>query len=240
MPDSELVDDLIKLLEEAGQSLLSRVNDGDNLCQAIDLHFFAQQNSRVMKHARDYCRALVKGGQLAWNVREEHMFEACMALIEHLQNTRPLAYNKPLKAVVWAHNVHVGDARGMEMGWKGALSLGQLFRTRSGLSSFSVGFSTFQGTLTTADEWGGEAKVLDLLPAEAGSYEEIFHSVNLPRFIVHLTSTPFKDPNLLQREIGTLYRPKKEHSYHYFHAALSHQFDAIIHLDHTNAVKPLD
>jgi len=44
----------------------------------------------------------------------------------------------------------------------------------------------------------------------------------------------------LERAIGVIYRPESERSSHYFHARLGEQFDAVIHLDHTRAIEPLE
>ena len=44
----------------------------------------------------------------------------------------------------------------------------------------------------------------------------------------------------LERAIGVVYRPDTERLSHYFEAALSNQFDALIHFDQTHAVEPLD
>jgi erythromycin esterase-like protein len=40
--------------------------------------------------------------------------------------------------------------------------------------------------------------------------------------------------------IGVIYRPHTERGSHYFDACLAEQFDAVIHLDHTRAVEPLE
>jgi hypothetical protein len=37
-----------------------------------------------------------------------------------------------------------------------------------------------------------------------------------------------------------IYRPETERISHYFHARLADQFDAVIHLDTTSAVEPLE
>ena len=45
---------------------------------------------------------------------------------------------------------------------------------------------------------------------------------------------------LLQRAIGVIYRPDTERMSHYFDARLVEQFDAMIHIDETRALKALD
>jgi len=44
----------------------------------------------------------------------------------------------------------------------------------------------------------------------------------------------------LQRAIGVIYRPRSERMSHYFNARLAAQFDAMIHLDQTRALEPLE
>ncbi len=106
-----------------------------------------------------------------------------------------------------------------------------------------VGFTTHTGTVTAASEWDGLAHRKPVRPALAGSYERLFHDVNIPRFLL-----PLRDPALasvlsaprLERAIGVLYLPETERSSHYFHARLSEQFDFVLHFDETRAVEPLE
>jgi erythromycin esterase-like protein len=44
----------------------------------------------------------------------------------------------------------------------------------------------------------------------------------------------------LERAIGVIYLPESERVSHYFNARLADQFDAVIHLDQTRAVEPLE
>jgi len=48
------------------------------------------------------------GGAESWNLRDTHMFETLVHVLE--------ARGDGAKAVVWAHNSHIGDARYTEMG----------------------------------------------------------------------------------------------------------------------------
>jgi erythromycin esterase-like protein len=45
---------------------------------------------------------------------------------------------------------------------------------------------------------------------------------------------------LLERAIGVIYRPESERQSHYFRARLTGQFDAILHIDETSALEPLE
>ena len=44
----------------------------------------------------------------------------------------------------------------------------------------------------------------------------------------------------LERAIGVIYRPRTERQSHYFRASLTQQFDAVVHVDESRAVEPLE
>jgi erythromycin esterase-like protein len=151
----------------------------------------------------------------------------------------------PDKAVVWEHNSHIGDARATEMGERGELNVGQLVRKQYGDAVRNVGFTTYHGSVTAADDWGGPARLKRVLPGLDGSFEAVFHelqSVGLSRFLViphGELALSLNDPRL-ERAIGVIYRPESERASHYFYARLASQFDAVIHIDETRAVEPLE
>ena len=207
----------------------------------IDNFFNASQNARLVKDAERYYRAMFEGRELTWNIRDQHMFETLNTLSDHLEKK----FKKPAKIVVWAHNSHVGDARATEMGTNGELNLGQLIREyHDEGETFLLGFSTYQGSVTAAYEWGGPAENKKVNPGLPGSYEELFHHVKYKNFLLDLKNRDklehlFKLPRL-QRAIGVIYRPESERISHYFFTRLIYQFDALIHMDKTTAVTPLD
>ena len=132
----------------------------------------------------------------------------------------------------------------MEMGESGELNLGQLVRERDGREAVLVGFSTYRGTVTAASDWGGAAERKRVRPALHGSYEELFHAVELPRFLLPLRDDGAAAQGLrkprLERAIGVIYRPQTERTSHYFHAQLPEQFDIVLHFDETRAIEPLE
>jgi erythromycin esterase-like protein len=145
---------------------------------------------------------------------------------------------------VWAHNSHLGDARATEMGRDGELNVGQLVRERYGRDAFLVGFTTYEGQVSAATDWDLPVERKQLRPALEGSYESLFHAVGLPAFAV-LPDRDRKLPDVLRRErleraVGVVYRPETERQSHWFRAHLADQFDAVIHLDRTRAVEPLE
>jgi len=148
------------------------------------------------------------------------------------------------KVIVWAHNSHLGDARATDVSCRGEINVGQLIRERHPAESVLVGFTTFSGTVTAASDWGELAEQKRVRPAMEESYEELFHRVELPNFLLTLREHRHLYRQLavpqLERAIGVIYRPATERWSHYFHASLSEQFDAVIHFDHTRAVEPLE
>ncbi len=130
------------------------------------------------------------------------------------------------------------------MSRRGELNLGQLVREhhRSG-EVLLVGFTTFEGTVTAADDWGSPGDVKTVRPALPESYEADLHELHLGDLAVDLRREPARSslrPQRLERAIGVIYRPGTERVSHYFNASLSLQFDVVIHLDRTRAVEPLE
>jgi erythromycin esterase-like protein len=77
-----------------------------------------------------------------------------------------------------------------------------------------------------------------------GSVEELFHDAGRDRFMLlfgeERDATRAFRKQMLERAIGVIYRPETERQSHYFHTRLSDQFDAVIHIDETRAVEPLE
>lgn len=202
-----------------------------------DAFFFAEQNARLVKNAEEYYRAMFHERVSSWNLRDTHMAETLSALVHHLGVDRA-------KIVVWAHNSHLGDARATQMGEQGELNLGQLVREKWGEKAFLVGFSTYTGSVTAASNWDAPAERKHVRPALSGSFESLFHRVEIPNFLL-LTGADrlvreLLERTRLERAIGVIYRPESERISHYFDARLADQFDAVLHLDETRAVEPLE
>jgi erythromycin esterase-like protein len=224
--EQQVVEQLLELHEKAAE----RAGRGR---LAEDAAFYVEQNARLVVNAEQYYRAAFRGGIVSWNLRDRHMAETLDVLVEHLERTR----GGPVKAVVWAHNSHVGDARATQLGQAGEFNIGQLVRERHGRDALLVGFTTYAGTVTAASDWGAPAERKRVRRALAGSWEELFHQTGVPRFLL---DTEWLDGRRLERAIGVVYRPETERLSHYFDARLASQFDMVIHLDETHAVEPLE
>ena len=200
--------------------------------------FDATQNARVVVDAERYYRAMYWGSRQSWNLRDTHMFVTLEALLEE--------HGPESRAIVWAHNSHVGDARATEMGARGETNIGHLCRERFAEDAYRVGFGTDHGTVAAASEWEAPMEIKTVRPAHALSYERIFHDTGEQAFLLALRQ-PARDavreelmPSRLERAIGVLYLPETEVQSHYFEATLPEQFDELVWFDGTHAVHPLD
>ncbi|MET0964225.1 MAG: erythromycin esterase family protein [Noviherbaspirillum sp.] len=207
--------------------------------EGFDEAFYAQQNARVAQNAEAYYRAMFEGRNASWNVRDTHMADTLDALREHLSRRRGDA----ARLVVWAHNSHIGDARATEMGRRGELNLGQLVRQRHGdAQCYLLGYTTHAGTVTAASEWDSPAERKNVRPSLEGSHENLMHRAGHD-FFLPLRGNPGLQQQLgqrLERAIGVVYLPESERVSHYFQSEIGRQFDALVHLDTTRAVKALD
>lgn len=204
-----------------------------------DAFFYAQQNARLVKNAEEYYRTMFRGRVSSWNLRDSHMAETLDALTRHLSRD-----GEPAKIVVWEHNSHIGDARATDVGNLGEWNVGELARKAYPGQTCLIGFSTYDGHVTAASAWDGPAERKRVRPALHGSYEELLHHVGLPRYWLNLRDdTPVRRIMMerrLERAIGVLYLPRTERQSHYFNAQMAQQFDAVIHIDRTEALVPLD
>jgi len=228
-----VLEQLVELRRHAGDYLSS-----DGLV-AEDRYFLAEQNATVVQDAEEYYRTMFAGPASSWNLRDRHMADTLDQLQVHLAR-----HGDTGKVVVWEHNSHVGDARSTEMAQRGELNLGQLMRERHGHDVVLVGFSTYAGTVTAASRWGEAAERKRVRPALPDSYEALLHATEIPAFLLcplgmSASGRVLREPRL-QRAIGVIYRPESERQSHWFAACASQQFDALVHIDITRAVEPLE
>src|SRR5438046_537615 len=126
----------------------------------------AAQNARLVTSAERYYRIMYYGGAESWNLRDTHMFET----LAHIMEARGLHS----KAVVWAHNSHIGDARHTEMGiMREELNIGQLCRQRFGNECALIGFGTHGGTVAAASDWDGDMEIEQVRPSHRDRYERL-------------------------------------------------------------------
>ena len=198
----------------------------------------AAANARLIRNAEQYYRVMYYGSAESWNLRDTHMFETLCQLLE--------AKGPDAKAIVWAHNSHIGNAAHTEMGEvREELNIGQLVKEKFGEKARLIGFGTHSGTVAAADNWDEPMEVMKVRPSLAGSYERMCHDAGVPRFLLDLrqganeaVAEALTEPRL-ERFIGVIYRPQTERWSHYSEATLPKQFDAWVWFDETRAVTPL-
>ncbi|HEX2082810.1 MAG TPA: erythromycin esterase family protein, partial [Xanthomonadaceae bacterium] len=223
---------VVRQCEELLRQHLQRVGqDGQALLDAA-------HSARLVASAERYYRVMYYAGPESWNLRDSHMFETLELLLG--------AYGPESKAIVWAHNSHIGDARHTDMGAaRGEYNIGQLCRERFGAQAALIGFGTDRGTVAAAHDWDGELEIMDVRPSREDSIERLCHDASTPRFLLDLRGgidealrNALREERL-ERFIGVIYRPDTELYSHYAGVALPGQFDGYVWFDQTRAVEPL-
>jgi erythromycin esterase-like protein len=199
----------------------------------------AAANARLVKDAEAYYRIMYHGSAESWNLRDQHMFDTLNMILD--------AKGPNSKAIVWAHNSHIGDARFTDMGMRRSeLNIGQLVKEKWDARARLIGFGTHTGTVAAADDWDEPLRIKPVRPSLPESHERMAHESGVPRFLLDLregeVGRELREGLMeerLERFIGVIYRPETERWSHYSEAILPKQFDCYVWFDETNAVTPL-
>lgn len=227
-------DEVQQMLMDLLRERIEGMADDDD-ARALDI----EQNARVIANAERYYRAMYEGSATSWNIRDRHMFETLEFLLD--------AGDDEQKAVVWAHNSHVGDASATSFAARDEINIGQFCKEAFGADAYTVGFGTHTGTVAAASRWGGPMEAKRIRPSHSESYEAWMHQSDHDRFMLPLRHGSKElrnalEPKRLERAIGVIYRPETEYASHYFQASLPHQFDEFVWFERTRPVDaiPLD
>jgi erythromycin esterase len=219
------------------ESLYSRINpDHTNPGEA---YFDAKMNALVTRNAEAYYRTLVGGDAPSWNIRDQHMMETLSLLLEH--------YGENSRAIVWAHNTHIGDYRATDMKRAGYVNLGGLAREIYGEAAVRlIGFGTHRGTVMAARNWGDPPEIMRIPEALEGSLEDMMHQLVQSQIFLPLRNLPSARRKALaepvgHRAIGVVYHPPPEHERRgqYVPTKLAERYDGFIFIDQTHAVHAL-
>jgi protein-L-isoaspartate(D-aspartate) O-methyltransferase len=165
------------------------------------------------------------------------MFETLQLLLQR--------YGQGAKAVIWAHNSHLGNAAATQFGREGQWNLGQLCREKFADEVYAIGQGTDHGTVAAASNWDAPLEIKRVRPAHPESYERLMHLTEMEAFFLPLTKSTNDGlksalaASRLERAIGVIYRPETERQSHYFEASLPAQFDEWIWFDETSALRAL-
>ncbi len=230
-----------KQLESCEKEILKMLVDllkNKNKLNHSPEYFYAYQNANVVVDAELYYKTMYYGSAESWNLRDFHMFHTLKSLLSY--------FGSDSKAIIWAHNSHIGNALATEMYSRGEINIGHLCKEHFGDKSYNIGFGTHTGTVAAANNWGGKMEVMHVNNSLVNSYENLCHQSKIANFTLplrekysgkklrELLSTP-----KLERAIGVMYRPQTERMSHYFHAVLPSQFDEYIWYNESKAVTPI-
>ena len=209
----------------------------DCFAEECDEWLDAAANARLVKDAEAYYRVMYYGSAESWNLRDTHMFDTLNMILD--------AKGPSSKAIVWAHNSHIGNAAFTDMGReRDEINIGQLVKEKFGRDARLIGFGTHSGTVAAADDWDEPMKIKRVRPSLPDSHERMSHESGIERFLLDLRDMDgeirdaLMEPRL-ERFIGVIYRPETERWSHYSEAILPKQFDAWVWFDETSAVTPL-
>ncbi len=194
------------------------------------------QHARVVESGERYLRTLARPGPQSWNVRAGHFERSVARLLDH--------YGPGSRAIVWAHNTHIGDARATDMVTAGEVNLGQLARERYGRDTvFAVGFATATGTVLAARAWEGPSQTMTVPWPRQDSLEAALLAAGDGDRILLLDRIPpghaLRRLLLPHRAIGVVFRPEEERWANYVPTRLAQRYDALVFIPHTQALEPL-
>lgn len=226
-----------QVVENLTQLLELRLNHSSRVSHRL---FDAQQNARIVKNAELYYRAMLDGSEHSWNTRDQHMLETLENILDR--------HGDQAKAIIWAHNTHIGDYRATDMLQEGYLNLGGITREKFGKEEVAlVGFGSYEGYVTASQAWDGPEQMKFLPKAKAGSLEEQLHRVSeeaeasglvLSWMKPHSASEALAQP-ISQRAVGVVYDPKHEKRSNYVTTNLLARYDAFVFVDKTQALRSL-
>lgn len=223
--------------QEAVVEVLRKIQD--NLPAFADEHessFNQEQNARVAVNAEAYYRAMLQGGGASWNVRDRHMDETLARLLDW--------HGPDSKAIIWAHNTHVGDARATDMARARLVNIGQLARERYGdKQCFLVGMGSYQGTVVAGEAWGAPQEVMNLPPARPGSWEDYLYQAgrgNQLIFAADIHRLSDLQMPVDHRAVGVVYNPATEAFTNYVPSWVNERYDAFLFFPESRALHALD
>ena len=198
--------------------------------------FNTEQNALIAVNAEKYYRNMIGLDQDSWNIRDRHMMETLDRLIRF--------HGQATKAIVWAHNTHIGDARATNMHAMRMINIGQLARVKYGNDNvYLAGFSGYQGTVVAGEAWGMPMQIMEVPDARPDSIEGRLHRQSTENRYMLFSEEPAQDSlfneRSKQRAIGVVYDPTMERIGNYVPSFLPQRYDALIYLDQTVAVHPL-
>lgn len=200
-----------------------------------EVAFSAEQNALVTVNAERYYRSMLEGGGASWNARDMHMQETLERLMDF--------HGPEAKAIVWAHNTHIGDATYTDMADDDMYNIGGLARTHFGDDDVVlVGFGSYEGSVIAGRSWGEKMQVMEVPKGRSGSWEALLHLASAENKLLmmdDLRDTAFAEGRIGHRAIGVVYNPATEQYGNYVPSVVPSRYDAFLFIDQTTALHPL-
>ncbi len=197
-------------------------------------YFKAKQDALVVIYGEKFYRYNLYPGVNAWNARVEGMKNRFDNLIKH--------YGKNSKAIIWAHNTHIGDARATDMYEKGSVNIGQLLREEHGNENiYIIGFSAYSGTVIASLAWGEPGRIFMIPNGKRGSLEGYLAKKDLDSYYILLDNNnlPFYlSEKIGHRAKGVVYNPFHD-NYNYVETIVKDRYDALIFFKNTKHLNPI-
>lgn len=219
-------EEVVKVLQEIRKKAQSL--DGDR-----EAGFNTEQNALIAVNAEAYYTAMMRFDNESWNVRDRHMMETLTRLLQFHGSTS--------RAIVWAHNTHIGDARATDMSKQGMVNIGELARKRYGTDNvYLCGFCGYKGSVIAGDEWGAPMREMDVPEAMKDSIEERLFTENAADRFLLFSEENRENYNfpIKHRAIGVVYHPMREMYGNYVPSILNERYDALMYFTNTTALHP--
>ncbi|TNY35791.1 erythromycin esterase family protein [Thermomonospora catenispora] len=225
----ECLEEVMALLTRLRRAAVPRPAGG--LAQELD----AWQSAEVAAGAERHYRTMLGGGIGAWNARSVHLADTLDRLLDF--------HGPGARAVVWAHNTHVGDGRATPMAEHGMVTLGQLVRDRHGRDRVvAVGFAGGHGQIIAAPRWGAPMEVMPVPRPVPGSLEALLAAdVELDHALFVFSDGPEQEwLNVPRghRAIGVAYDPDRDRR-RFVPTRLAERYDALCWFARMSPLVPL-
>lgn len=200
--------------------------------------FLLKQTAVLIKHAERRDQSSLEGGADGWNLRVEFMKESAERLASHYAAKQDKSIDQA-RAIIWAHNTHIGDARATDMATVDMINKGQLLRQDYGNEQvFALGMGTYSGSVIAGFQWGSPSQEMIMPAAVPGSLEWILASLDYETLLLDLGQANSEILNLPinHRAVGVVYNPEQEAQGNYVPTQLPSRYDAFLFIRQTEAV----
>ena len=221
-------EEVLELLQKIGENRPEYNSDPEHA-------FSTEQNALIAKNAEYYYRTMVHGGESTWNIRDQHMMKTLDRLLDF--------HGEDAKAIVWAHNTHIGDASFTDMGRQGLYNIGELARDEFNRDEVAlIGFGSYHGSVLAGQNWGAKVQEMDLPKAKSNSWEDICHEAGQQFFVLSadLKENPVTFEFIPHRAVGVVYHPEREHLGNYVPTVIPQRYDAFVFINETEALHHMD